>query len=350
MKRSFRVAGLAGAVLVGAILLFQNCSQPMQQFDPKDTYASSLAFSYETEMDTLAYMSCAGQQATPSIWTLKLAALGPNSGVRLSPEFFTATSKFSDSDKAKLLNQSGINAGSVIQVALREIDSVQQVMTESAGAPSFGKDIFNLLEPLNSSTISPILIASQYNRTNYIGVLGAQGRMEAALRFTTSESLAQDLRNNLSAKARLMVTYKTNDTSPAYLVRGSTAYSMTSGYGRSIQLQFTYPLGDSPSGPRVLGAALESNLTNGTFVANWICSADMQLRIGRSTTDCPAIPDNDPGNLGSPARLAMVRRVLPVSNWYVNLPNNCVLQKPATECYSTMETGNHYVSICNRNL
>lgn len=353
MKWSVKASGLAGAVVVSGILLFQNCAQPMQQVDTKDTFGSSLAFAFQTQMDTFAYMSCAGAQAqNPSaIWTMKLGALAPNSGVQLLPTFFDATSQFSDADRATLLTKSPENAGAVIQVAMREIDNVQSIMTELGSAPTEGKDYFNLLTALDNSLISTNLIAAQGLPLSYFGALGAAGRMEAVFRMTDSEGLAQGVRNGLSSKGRLMVTYKSNNTQRAYLARGpGTALPNNSAYGRSLQLQFTYPVGDS-SGPRIVSALQENDLLSGAFLANWICGSDLRFRIGKNASDCPSLTDSDPTNSSNPVRLGMVRRVLGVSDWAVNLGANCVLQKgPAAQCYNPSETGNHYLSICNRNL
>ncbi|MGE0764332.1 MAG: hypothetical protein AB7N80_13710 [Bdellovibrionales bacterium] len=353
MKQSIKPVISISLIILSLVLIFQNCSDPLGNTKDQSSFAANLPFAYDTTLDTLAYMSCAGGDtaANPqAIWSFRAGAFGANSGIRLRQSYLDMTRNFSISQRAEALGESAQNANAVLQLSIRPADRLQSILSSGGSEGELGEDYATLLGPLDDPAISGKLAAVDLAnpvRLNYFsGIAGLSGRsVEGAIRFTRDEGEANSVRGFLAGTSILTATYSAAavDNNDA---RGPAGIAVGSAYGRGYRVQFNYGPGETVA--RVISAVQELDLENGRLVSDggaWSCPAGLQLRIARTCAECSCSSDT-----GNPVLLAQARRLLKVEHWYINLANRCVVQKSLSQqCYPTNSVNNyHFVSICTR--
>jgi hypothetical protein len=337
------------AVTGCATILFQNCSGQMET--PADENASStgLPFAYDTTIDTIAYMSCAGSTVTTSsdaIFSILAGAFGSTSGVRLTSSYLAATGSMTLGSRAAALTEGEPNKGVVAQLAIRQNSNLQNPFKASSSAMA-GRDFATLAGALDSPDIAYALTNSPGNppaRINFFSKMaGLTGRdVRGAISFTKSEGEAQAARSTLLGTGLLTVTY-TNEPggSAALALSESTVNNRV--YGRSYKLSLMSSSGDPE--PRILSGVQEVDLAvSGAETAAWTCPSNMVFRVARSCAECSCTTDPAANSV-----LAQIRKVLKVEHWYVNQGAACIVQKGSQTCYpSTATTSYNFVSVCVR--
>lgn len=353
MKQSVKPIAMIVVLATAVVMFFQNCSDPLGTNGDQSSFTTNLPFAYDTRLDTIAYMSCAGGDSAAdqnAIWTFRAGAFAPNQGVVLRRAFLDLTSNFSTSQRAEALGQSDANSNAVLQLSIRPADSLQDVLTSGGRAPVAGSDFARVIGPLDDSPIASKLAAANMAdpaRINYFaGISGLQGRtVEGAIRFNKDEGEANSVRGFLAGTALLTTTYSSG-LMPNKDARGPAGITAGTAYGRGYKIQFNYPPGESVA--RSLSAITELDLETGRTVSDasqWYCPAEYQFRIARSCGECVCASD-----AGDPGQIATVRRVLKTEHWYISMDQRCIVQKSGSQqCYPAGSAGNyHFASVCVR--
>jgi hypothetical protein len=192
MRRSGRVTLMVGGLIVASVAFFQSCSDPLLDMSEQSSFAEKLPFAYDTTLDTIAYMSCAGGTTSANrnaIWSFRVGAFASGNGIRLTDSFLNSTSTFSASQRAAALAESTKNKGAVLQLAVRQALNYQSILTSGGGSGEMGEDFATLLGPLDdpaiAGKISAVDTANPQRLVYLAGVPGLTGRtVEGALRFT----------------------------------------------------------------------------------------------------------------------------------------------------------------------
>ena len=379
------------AVCLSFLLLFvfQNCASSLDlASQDSPSFTNELDFAYDTEVDTIAYMSCSELNSdynARALFSFRVGAHSGNSGVRLTKAYLSATEYFTPSQRANALAESEVNSNAILQLSVRRRNDLQSVLTTSDNDSfSENEDYTNILTSLDSSPIVERLVALKENqRIRYLlGVSGLNGRfLEGSLRPMKSEQAASDVRNYLRNDAMLTLTYADALTTGSTTARSPNPKDRQKAYGKGYQVDFRkgprISSGDTISRqyriavPRVLNSIREVDLQKRSPVAAnlrpWACEARYTFIIVRpeDTAYCKKEADSV-GALTASKRqtLAVVRRVLRSEDWWVDLNKNCVIPKQSNGfCYKRstsspsigynttdckIDNCPHYVSICLR--
>lgn len=391
VKRALFWCGLAIFLMFG----FQNCADPLDIADTDSlSYNSQLPFAFDTEIDTLAYMSCSGLESDfdpRAFFTFKAGAYGIGSGIRLTPEYQAATKNFTAGQRADSLNESEKNTGASLQFAVRQRNDIQAVLASSQTLQE-NRDFANILAPLDSPLIAERLVSlGESERISYFsGISGLTGRMvEAAVRFLDSEVSAASLRDNLRDAGLLALTYTGDLQAGGVIARSPDPNDRKRGFGKGYQVDFSMGLGNSFNSVtphpiftrgihRVINSVQEVDLLRRSPAEGnlrpWDCPTENKFLIARSEdvdaakVRCSRVIDPLTPSDKDRATLQAIRRVLRPEDWWVDLANRCVIPKQSNgNCYgrSTTQTpinikydgGDctatglscpHYVSVCIR--
>lgn len=395
LNRALIWCGLAISLMFG----FQNCADPLDIANSDSvSYNSQLPFAFDTEIDTLAYMSCSGLESDfdpRAFFTFKAGAYGIGSGIRLTPEYQAATKSFTAGQRADSLSQSEKNTGASLQFAIRQRNDIQAVLASGSSLQE-NKDFANILAPLDSPLIAERLVSLGENeRISYFsGISGLTGRkVEAAVRFLDSEVSAASLRDNLRDAGLLTLTYTGDLQANGVIARSPDPNDRKRGFGKGYQVDFSMGLGNSLNSNnttpypiftrgihRVINSVQEVDLlrrspTEGNL-RPWDCPTEYKFLIARSEdvgfdigkVRCTRVIDPLTPSDKDRVALQAIRRVLRPEDWWVDLGNRCVIPKQSNgNCYgrSTTQTpinikydgGDctttglscpHYVSVCTR--
>lgn len=345
-------AGLL-AIVAAVILLFQNCADPLDlASEDALSYNNQLPFAFEATVDTLSYMSCSNVPASyesRALFTFRAGAFTSEAGLRLSSAFHAQTGNFSVAQRAQALSESARNRQSILQMAIRPKMQYQSILTASGSNVREGKDYYSLLGELDSPEIAEALSALAVGDwINYFaGVLGLDNRsVEGSLYFLDSETIANSVRTQLNDSGVLTFTYAPGTTGE-YAARGPSSGSETAVYGAGFELGFRLPPGRSSGVRRALDdndireISLETNSPSGVNMAAWSCPNDLALKIVRvqdlASVTCNREPDSITALSDPNSRLSIIRRILPVEDWYVDTTNNCIVSKHEDDmkCYGS---------------
>ncbi len=384
-SQSLRYLGLATSLTLAVLLLFQNCSDMPEEKKDNASLGDSLPFPFETDIDTISYMSCSrtGNGANPrAYFTFRVGAYQAG-GIGLTSGFLSQTG--SAAQRSDILQATNTNAGSFLQLAIRQRNHYQTVLGGSGGVVE-GSHYYNFLDSLNAPVIGDRLGAlTSGQKINYFsGITGLDGKLvEGSLNFFDGESQAGEVRNYLLNDMVLAMTYSSSGAgSEGYTARAPDMTDISKVYGKGYKVNFRLWSGLQGSGiNRVLQSATEINLETGANIKNWSCSAADAYVIVRAqdaaSGACSAAADPLPSTLSAAnrTRLEKIRRVLRVEDWWVDLNRSCVVPKnnPAGSggaCYGTgaaaqttitysvgasggatscdVNTCPHYVSVCTR--
>jgi hypothetical protein len=380
-RRIFAVRYLAilmATVLLatGVVFLFQNCSQPLTSNtnDSLQALAEKQSFAYDATIDQLSYMSCSNVVASPengsAYYTIRAGAYY-SGGLRLDPTYRNSMTMTPMNRMVELLTSAPQNTGTVLQMAVRPKGLLQNIQMHSGQTPVAGVDYVNLLAPLGGQDVSEILLGLspgvRINRIRDGSITGT--RLAGDLQFNSAYGVESGLRGAMS-KSMLTLTYTngganaTNDVTaraPSDLPTATASPSSTTAlpntqyvFGRGYVINFSLPSVGyalpngypanviSPDASGTTGSGVrEVNLANPldtTSIGQWTCPVSMQFRIiraadlGTAGVNCNVKPD--PALM--PADLAIVRKSLPVEDWYVDMANHCIIEKThGTGCYGT---------------
>jgi hypothetical protein len=386
------VQAVVGVVTLSLVLLlaFQNCAEPLELSETDaSTYSDNLPFAFDVKVDTFAYMSCntESQEFEPrAIFNFRIGAYEPTSGIKLTEEFKKATASFSAQAKTEALFRSPTNSGSILQLAIRNSSSdYQQILLNSTGSIQLGKDLDNYLSntPLDAPGISSKLVELKGDeRVQYFrGTPGLEGRfLEQSLRFNQVLKSATDKMSG-STGSRVVMSYTADNNPLNYFARGPKKNELSRNiYGLEFRTTFAGPQRITTGTPmntatdrnRILNSLGVIDITKKNVQAEtmWTCPPEYRYMVVRpedankllpGRTD-PAILDNlvcevtnwtyDNPPVGRENELEILRRVIRIEDYYVNMARRCIVAKDRGRgvCYPTNAPAmniNYDATACN---
>lgn len=386
--KSVKFLGLASGLTLAVLLLFQNCSGTEEQKKDEASMGDSAGFPFETDIDTLSYMSCSrtGTAANPRAYYTFRAGAYQAGGIGLSPAFISNTN--SAGQRSETLQSSSNNSGSYLQMSIRQRNSYQTVLGGNSGIQE-GYHFYNFLDTLSAPVLADRLgRLGGGEKVNYFsGTSGLDGKLvEGSLRFFDGETQSAAVRNYLMNDMLIGMTYSMPGSSDGWTARAPDMADPKKVYGKGYKVNFKL-WGSQASGiNRLLQGVTEMDLVTGLPASNkvrWDCNAYDAYIIVRAQDVpgyCSAVADPRPSALSSADRLRLekIRRVLRVEDWWVDLARGCVVPKNAPNggggaCYGAgaaaqtviqyavgapnsgvttcdVNTCPHYVSVCTRTV
>jgi hypothetical protein len=400
----FGIALYIAMILVG-LMTFQNCSDPLKLSDEDaSTFSDKLPFAYDVKMDTFSYMSCADMTQLNydrrALHTFHMGAYEPGSGVRLNDEFLDATVNFRPEARAEALSRSPTNSGAILQFAVRNTEqNHQQILLNDPQGKLvvIGEDIGNYLggAPLSAPGVASALVLKEVEREekqkagdpnatveyiNYFkGTPGFDGRLlETSLRFpNTLKSITDQFYRTVNLSLTFtpennVLSYNARSPEPENQARRVYGYKYIPTFNGLKRKHGASETGSfsgtwQPSGNAILNRTVvelrEVNLITNEG-QSWFCPPDLRLVMidPFDPTFLDTAVGNEPCTVSAAAggvddlsglsardakRLEVIRRVLRVEDYYVNIQENCVIPKDSkNSCYPKEDAdGNLNVSI-----
>lgn len=363
----YRQVIISLGVVLSLVMVFQNCAEPLELSETDaSTFADNLPFAYDVKMDTFAYMSCNTEVSSfepRAVFTFRVGAYESGSGLRLSDDFVDSTKNYSEQARAESLFRSPTNSGAILQLAIRNSSvDYQQILLNSSGAVQLGKDVENYLNgaTLDSPGIAtPLLALEEGKRLRYFsGTPGLDGRfLEQSLRFNSVlKSVTDKMLGSTGSRVTLAYTQDNNPLN--YFVRGPDKNNLSrSIYGLEFRPTFAPPtrisdkatISTAQDRNRILQSLGVANIAEKTTKAEtmWSCPPEYRYVIIRpedakaNANLCPLTNwsyDNPPS--GRERELEVLRRVIRVEDYYVNMSKRCIVPKDsANHCYPSESTG-----------
>lgn len=357
--------------VISVLLVFQNCAPAPEQsdlLDSKSSYTENLPFAYDSKIDTLAYMSCSdmanGSYQPRSYFTFRAGSYSSKytssgqynsakGGISITNDFRTKTQYYSNTDRGQALSASAENANAYLNLSIRQSSNLRSIY--QADATASGYDIDTFLPPLDSAELAgQIGSIPQGQYVNYFSGTNDKRLMEASLRFTRYENVAEENRANFNAGSSMLVMgySQTADAMDTQLRAPATATGTNANryaYGTGYKLNFTWPSRMTSSQKnRVISPNVgiqEYDLATGSLKSNgaFDCSANYQFMVVRpediaaGRVACRVGADRINTQFpAQPAMLDAIRRVLRVEDWFVDLDNQCVVPKRTGDlCYGS---------------
>lgn len=130
-------------------------------------------FAYDTEIDTLSFMSCTGlpeSHITNAFYHFKVGSYKKKSGIRLTQEFLDETEGMEEEKIVSLLQDKDIfNARLKLQLSLRSLSNVQRNVVSLTEKPEEGSNFHHLFVPLDANTVAKELL--KLKKTERMNVL-----------------------------------------------------------------------------------------------------------------------------------------------------------------------------------
>lgn len=352
-----RIRNKAGALAVAAIastlLIYQNCSMPVEGLDGN----SFPEFAYDAKPDTIGYMSCSSMVgADPSAYfTFRLGAYH-NGGMRLHDDFYRSTANMSTPKKINFLLSGQKNKDIQLQLAVRRASDMVAFAADTR--PEEARDYDFIFPPVSNEVLANELVTLQEGERlrSLPGGLDEINRFEGTLNFLDSGVLEESVRSELRRGAYLALTYnplkedtnadKTLALSPGDFSENPEEANFNIAYGVGYGLTFQQGNVGTGHPARVMGSVKEVDLVTkqSTGSAQWICPPSMRFKIVRPDDVGVSVNGNllvacnrvlDPQNIQPTSELGIIRRVLRVEDWYIDMANHCIVPKPGIvgACY-----------------
>lgn len=319
----------------------------------------------------------------------------PVAGLRLTEDFLFDTRRQNNFSRMDTLFEDKGTSLSRLQFATRRGSNLAGMFVNSSSNGGTEEIDFDyVFGDFGSDEMSAALLTAPTGEyMNYWAPAGINkdAYFEGTLVYNGSESLAQQLRQFFSTGGILAWTFADsnnpesirsiefydNDDDPDTEEPVVTDRALGTGY----KVEFKQPLaanwytaGNTHANvpKRVLQSVSEFDLNSKATIANWVCPRELQLRVvfpddiwvvgnpkdpsnnanfvanpinpsvagqaGLTNKLCRQIEDTNALNNGTAllqSHLAIVRRSLPISDWYVNLTDRCIIPKRYTlgSCY-----------------
>lgn len=363
-------------------------------------------------IDQIAYMSCAEQANVanePNMYfTFRAGAYSDDAGLGLTDFFKNETRRYKEYEKVNKLASDPLSANTRVQFSLRKQNNLSQMFVNSSSGDGVeGTDYDYVFGTIGSDAMSAALLTmpTDQNYLNYwaAGGIHPDARFVGKMEYNASESLAQQVRTFMETDGIMTVGFAdelepTILRDPSMIIDPDTgepvSTSSNTAYGSGFKISFKQPnpINWGTAGvphfnmpKRVLASVTEYNLESPNHAkGSWSCPMGLQLRIA----DPGDVPPDDPGNAADCTRIPdpspptaesiLIRRSLPESDWWINIPKRCVIPKKYTagSCYGinaatgltrvptydlteicdpTINVGatlvcSHFVSICYKTL
>lgn len=368
MKFSYKSTKRAKSILsvilgLCVVLSFQNCSDldnssVVTLTDVERSVFENLPFAYDLKIDQLSYMSCSGPSANQDSrsFTLKAGGFFPGSGVGLRSSFAATMQNYNADAKVRSLAVSARNDQAGVVMSLRPRTDLQNYLLPREAPVESVLDKMMFREEVglvlsNERVAKQLFALGPDSYLNYVaGVPGLfnkafEGKITIANESGTENSIRNFLRNSyyLAFNFAEPVGVQSEERpynfvrSPYDTLSGdSRARSSVFGLGYVLNFQQSEPaMTTSPQ--RAMTVSNAVNLENSSVVAeSWNCNERFVIvrpdDAARATFNptmaspggtqqvCDTRPDAIPTSLAEERRWERIRNILPVEDWYVNLP------------------------------
>lgn len=340
--------------LLLAFGLFQNCAESLDLSElDQASLGKSFPFAYDAKIDTFGYLSCADMGDNfdrAAYFTYRVGAFDEaKSGIRLSEEFLDKTKPYSPEQKTLLLQESEDNNNIQLQFSIRKRTDLRVPEIMEGSSVVEGRDVINFLSPLDTPALAAQLVQANGRNLSAFSGSGLQSRTfdgslslnkyPTGLQVTLSNYLLNDYIFALTYSAKGEARYQAR--SPADL-NGASAAAQRRVYGIGYRVRMTQPAsfqGAENMGNRVVSQIDELHLDpeKGTEdLRTWTCNQSLYsftvVRPQDAPANCSKIEDNQvpPEQIQT---LALIRRLLPPEDWYVDLNRRCIVPKRSGKCY-----------------
>ncbi len=341
--RHFSQVFILGILFVTVLFAFQNCGGPLEGEDELASIANSAPYPFNGKADSLAFMSCVGATSYDqnSFFSYRLQAFKNNgSGLKLNSSFVSATGGYGPDQRAEVIRQQRHTQSGSLQFSIRSFDNYQTILPD----PSRGATYSYANYPISMSDSSIADLMAGEVSGEYINA-GLPAPINLDLDFLQSVDLIDAQQVLESGDGFLALNFAPKDSTRA--VGPSGIDSGTSIYGQMLIPSFTKVAGISGATKNILLKVDEVDPESNTLAANWSCPTNLRfvivrpVDVDRADVICNAnvsASDPNPSDPVQKQRLNMLRRVLPFSDWAVDLQNNCIISKQAGLCYGTNST------------
>lgn len=360
--RKRRNAILSMALGLLTMFAYQNCSDLdntdiIGLTDIERNVLQNLPFAYDAKVDQIAYMSCSGAktQVDGRAFTIKAGGFFPGSGVGLRQNFSEQISHLNPDAKVRSLAVSERNDQAGVVMAIRPRSDLQNYVAirDDQGGSPYAKLMFNELRGLmlsNERVARQLMALGPNSYLNYaagLPGLDASKSFDGALKISANYGVEQEIRNYLRNSHYLTFGFaeplgEQPEERPYAFIRSpydtlsgdSRARTSVFGKGYVLNFQQIEPLMTAaPS--RAMSITDSINLENSLpETETWDCSERFIIvrpeDAGRLTFNataanngqqvCDTRSDTIPTNTQEAARWERIRNILPVEDWYVNLP------------------------------
>lgn len=347
------------------VLSFQNCSDLDESSvvtvtEIEQQLLTNLPFAFDMKIDQMAYMSCSGQFGSDGrAFTIKAGGYFPGSGVTLRSNYSSQISNLNVDTQVRSFGISDRNDQAGVVMNIRPRSNLQDYVepSDESGEITTGALLLNRQQGIllsNDRVARQLLALGPGGYLNYVaGIPGLFNKsFDSVVRINTDSGVENQIRNLLKNTHYLALTYpedlsvQTDTNKPFRYVRspyGTTTgdtRATTSVFGTGYTLnfqQFDPRMTTTP--PRVMTVQGAINLENNSFLGeSWDCSERFVIvrpeDAGRLTFDSLNTPSNQtdddlvcdkrsdriPANATEQQRWDRIRNILPVEDWYVNLP------------------------------
>lgn len=372
------------SVLISITLIllfgFQNCGTPLTTSNKLSSLAEHLPFAYDMQVDHLAHMSCSNMSSSydqDAFWTFKVGAYDSGSGLQVNQHYLSQTIRLSTEERIQGLGASPANSGAKLQLAIRSSYNYQDIFSANVNNLKSEYDFHNFHAPFDNYDIAKQLILNQKSRQHYFPSLGVNPKIELKLRFLNSSQASQSMYNLLSTTGLLTLNYTSNQGVDG-IARSNSYGSKSSIYGRGYRLRFKMAHGIDTNGnitpytyanSRSIASVQEIDTSTGQLLlSNWDCNEKYTFMIVKPQdvgvrTICGANGTEPIPTANQKEAYDALRKVLPSTDWSVDLARRCIVPKKIGQCYgnnsSTINYNGgtcdpsqnncpHYVSICVR--
>lgn len=372
-------------LFLATVILFQNCGEQGKSSSALASQAfKSTPFAYDATIDTMAYMSCSEMNSSydpRAFFSFKVGAYTSGAGLMLNSAFNNAMKYYPTRDRLTALQNSDANEGAWLQVSLRAKTDYQTIKYSGSG-PEPEKDYYSFLQNLDSNEVANVLLGlSSGARAAYFSSISDTSSrfMEGSLRFLGSEGIATSIRQQATAQqAVLALTYTSKSDPEDTQARTPIGSTGNKAYGSGYMMTFNNDTGVTSNTVRILETVREMDLSTGATaggnIRTWTCPTSLRFMIVRredvtanANSPCDTPAADNATTYQDQQILQIVRRVLPVDYYSVDLVKRCIVAKTPIQAYScygtrannapaiayrsaTCDATNcpHYVSICTR--
>lgn len=363
MRQCIKVGLFFFPLSLALVVFFQNCSdQGVDSLKLSSMAFKAAPFAYDSNIDTLAYMSCSEMGTSydaRAFFSFKAGSYTAASGININSTFFNYMKYYTAAERLTALQTSDANRGAWLQMSLRERSDYQNILASNENSVEADKDYYSFLQNLDSTPVSSVLLGlpTGARERRFSGITDSQSqRLEGAIRYLGAEGIADSVRTQLTGQQALLALTYTSiadmDDTAARAVPGSG----NKVYGMGYKISFTDDL--IAGANRVLGTVNETDLatgaTSGSAIRSWTCRQDLRFKIVRpqdaATAPC-TMNYTDVSSSATEAQLLVhIRKVLPVDYWSVDFANRCIMQKPLVagfSCYGTRPTNAPAINYTN---
>jgi hypothetical protein len=317
----------------------------------ESSFGDDLPFAYEAKIDTLAYMSCSGMEPTASasaFFTFRFGSWADGAGIRLNDNFLKKAAQYSVPQIARALQEGEKNSNIQLQMSMRMRSDYQAIWRADGSDPAPGRDFYNFLGDLDSEVISKQLSELPPDKwMQYVQTTGLDSRtFDGSLYINQDVGEHDQTIGKMQSTQSLMLTYTGRGSDYMFAARspvdltGQLQASSSNAYGMGYTLTFIRPSNVTAEKMpnRVVSSVQEFNLEKKSDmsegIAPWSCNTSLLIvRDQDSAGRCTKVQD---AGQADQALMTKLRRVLPASDWYINLAQKCVVPKSSGSCYGSM--------------